>query len=327
MKTTTEQRRLGNSELAITPIGFGAWAIGGGDWRFGWGDQDDAESIAAIRRAVELGINWIDTAAVYGFGHSEEMVRKALDGMTDRPYVFTKCGLVPSAADSRVPTENISAASIRGECEASLKRLAVEAIDLYQIHWPTDNIEDIDEAWAAMAELQRAGKVRYIGVSNFNVAELERALAIAPVTSLQPQYSLVKPEVEDEILPFCEKHGIGTIVYSPMGAGLLTGAMTRERAKALPANDWRANNPEFQEPKLTQNLELVALLEKIGARHGRSAGEIAIAWTLHNPAVTGAIVGARSPRQVEGNIGALTFRLSEEEYSEIEAFRRGSSGG
>jgi len=193
---------------------------------------------------------------------------------------------------------------------------------LYQIHWPTDNIEDIDEAWAAMAELQRAGNVRYIGVSNFNVAELERALAIAPVTSLQPPYSLVKPEVEDEILPFCRQHGIGTIVYSPMGAGLLTGAMTRERAQALPANDWRAGNPEFQEPKLTHNLELVALLEKIGARHGRSAGEVAIAWTLHNPAVTAAIVGARSPSQVEGNIGALTFRLSEEEFAEIEAFRR-----
>jgi aryl-alcohol dehydrogenase-like predicted oxidoreductase len=321
METTIELRKLGNSDLAITPIGFGAWAVGGGDWRFGWGDQDDAESIAAIRRAVELGINWIDTAAVYGFGHSEETVRKALDGMSHRPYVFTKCGLVPSAADSRVPTENISAASIKRECDSSLKRLGMEAIDLYQIHWPTDNIEDIDEAWSTMAELQRAGKVRYIGVSNFNVAELERALAIAPITSLQPPYSLVKPEVEDEILPFCKQHGIGTIVYSPMGAGLLTGAMTRERAQALPANDWRANNPEFQEPRLTHNLELAALLAKIGARHGHSAGEVAIAWTLHNPAVTAAIVGARSARQVDGNAGALSFRLSEEECAEIEAFR------
>lgn len=316
-----EARALGNSDLHITPIGFGAWAIGGGDWRFGWGDQDDAESIAAIRKAVEVGINWIDTAAVYGFGHSEEVVRKALDGMSERPYIFTKCGLVPSAADAQVPEENISAASIARECEASLKRLGVEAIDLYQIHWPTDVIADIDEAWAAMRALQTAGKVRYIGVSNFNVEEVQRALAIAPVTSNQPPYSLVKPDVADEILPFCKARNIGTIVYSPMGAGMLTGAMTRERVQALPANDWRAKNDEFQEPKLTRNLALADLLVTIGKRHGRSAGEVAIAWTLCNPGVTAAIVGARSAAQVEGNAGALTFRLSDDEFGEIESFR------
>jgi aryl-alcohol dehydrogenase-like predicted oxidoreductase len=322
VNTTVERRKLGNSDLHITPIGFGAWAIGGGDWRFGWGAQDDAESIAAIRKAIDLGINWIDTAAVYGFGHSEEIVRKALDGMSERPYVFTKCGLVPSADDAKTPVENISAASIKRECEASLRRLNVETIDLYQIHWPTDDIADIEEAWTAMSELQRAGHVRYIGVSNFDVAELQRALGVAPVTSLQPPYSLVKPDVENTILPFCREHGIGTIVYSPMGAGLLTGAMTRERAQSLPANDWRAKNPEFQEPKLTQNLRIVDLLVAIGKRHGRSAGEVAIAWTLHNSAVTAAIVGARSAAQVEGNINALTFRLSDEEYAEIQGLRR-----
>jgi len=322
VNTTVERRRLGNSDLDITPIGFGAWAIGGGDWRFGWGAQDDAESIAAIHKAVELGINWIDTAAVYGFGHSEEIVRKALDGMSERPYVFTKCGLVPSADDAKTPVENISAASIKRECEASLRRLNVETIDLYQIHWPTDDISEIEEAWTAMTDLQRAGHVRYIGVSNFDVAEMQRALQVGPITSLQPPYSLVKPDVEQTILPFCREHGIGTIVYSPMGAGLLTGAMTRERAQSLAPEDWRSKNPEFQEPKLSRNLKIVDLLLAIGKRHGRLAGEVAIAWTLHNSAVTGAIVGARSAAQVEGNINALTFRLTDEEYAEIEALRR-----
>jgi aryl-alcohol dehydrogenase-like predicted oxidoreductase len=316
-----ETRALGNSDLHLSAIGFGAWAIGGGEWRFGWGDQDDAESIAAIRKAVEIGINWIDTAAVYGFGHSEDVVRKALDGMSERPYIFTKCGLVPSAADARVPEENISAASIVRECEASLRRLGVDTIDLYQIHWPTDDIADIDEAWTAMSDLQRAGKVRYIGVSNFNVEELQRALAIAPVTSNQPPYSLVKPDVEAEILPFCKAQNIGAIVYSPMGAGMLTGAMTRERALALPANDWRSKNDEFEEPKLSKNLALADLLAGIGQRHGRSAGEVAIAWTLRNPGVTAAIVGARSAAQVAGNAGALTFRLSDDDFTEIESFR------
>jgi aryl-alcohol dehydrogenase-like predicted oxidoreductase len=242
--------------------------------------------------------------------------------VSEKPYVFTKCGLVPAHDDPRDTREDLSAASIKRECEDSLRRLGVEAIDLYQIHWPTDRIEDIDEGWGAMAELQKAGNVRWIGVSNFNVAELERALTIAPITSLQPPYSLVKPDVENEILPFCREHGIGTIVYSPMGAGMLTGAMTRERAQSLPAEDWRSRSDEFRDPKLTRNLELVTLLAEIGRRHGRSPGEVAIAWTLHNPAVTGAIVGARSAAQIEGNIHALTFRLSEAEIAEIEALRR-----
>jgi len=316
MHTTMKTRQLGNTEMEITPIGFGAWAVGGADWKFGWGAQDDEESIAAIRRALDLGVNWIDTAAAYGFGHSEEVVARAIAGMSEKPFVFTKCGLVPTGDGGA--REDISRASIHAECEASLRRLQVDVIDLYQIHWPADDIAQIDEAWAAMDELVQAGKVRHIGVSNFNVAEIERAQAVAPVSSLQPPYSLVKRDVEDEILPYCHRHRIGVIVYSPMQSGLLTGAMTRERAAALPANDWRSRNPEFKEPKLTRNLELVERLRAIGLRHGLSPGEVAIAWTLHNPAVTGAIVGGRSARQVEGVIGAARLELSETEFFELE---------
>jgi aryl-alcohol dehydrogenase-like predicted oxidoreductase len=318
MQTTLATRRLGTTGLDITAIGFGAWAIGGGDWKFGWGDQDDAQSIAAIRRALDHGINWIDTAAVYGFGHSEEVVARALDGLAERPYVFTKCGLVPSATAGE-PVENISRASIVAECEASLRRLRVEAIDLYQIHWPTDEIADIDEAWAAMDELKKSGKVRSIGVSNFNVAELERAEKIAPVGSLQPPYSLVKRRIERDVLPHCKAHDIGVIVYSPMQSGLLSGTMTRERAAALPENDWRSKSDEFQEPKLTRNLALVEKLRGIGARHGVSPGEVAIAWTLRDPVVTGAIVGGRSAEQVDGVVRAAAFRLSDAEIAEIES--------
>ena len=317
MNTTLEVRAFGKTEMQITRIGFGAWAIGGGDWQFGWGDQDDAESIAAIHRALDLGINWIDTAAVYGFGHSEEVVARALDGISERPYVFTKCGLVPSG-EAGAPTENISRDSIVRECEASLRRLRVEAIDLYQIHWPTDEIADIDEGWAAMDHLVRSGKVRHIGVSNFNVEELERAQRIRPVETLQPPYSLVKREVETEILPYCLAHEIGVIVYAPMQSGLLTGSMTRERAASLPANDWRSKNPEFREPKLSTNLELVERLRTVGARHGRSPGETAIAWTLRDPAVTAAIVGSRSAAQVEGTVNAGSFVLTAAEVAEIE---------
>jgi aryl-alcohol dehydrogenase-like predicted oxidoreductase len=318
MQTTLQTRRLGTTDLHITAIGFGAWAIGGGDWQFGWGDQEDAQSIAAIRRALEHGVNWIDTAAVYGFGRSEEVVAKALDGVTDRPYVFTKCGLVPSGKNDGSPVENISRASIVAECEASLKRLRVDAIDLYQIHWPTDEIADIDEAWAAMDELKQSGKVRNIGVSNFNVEELKRAERLAPVASLQPPYSLVKRRVEKEILPYCREQNIGVIAYSPMQSGLLSGTMTRERIEKLPANDWRSKSDEFREPKLTRNLALVDRLRTVGARHGRSAGEVAIAWTLRDPVVTGAIVGGRSPEQVDGVIGAASFRLTPAEIAEIE---------
>jgi aryl-alcohol dehydrogenase-like predicted oxidoreductase len=310
-------RQLGNSDMNITPVGFGAWAIGGGGWEYGWGNQEDQDSISAIRRALELGVNWIDTAAVYGLGHSEEVVAKALEGVSNRPYVFTKCELTWN--EKGEITGNLKADSIRREIEDSLRRLKVDVIDLYQIHWP-DPDEDIEEGWTTLAELQQEGKVRWIGVSNFDVGQLKRAMAIAPVTSLQPPYSLIKREVEEEILPFCLENNIGVINYSPMQAGLLTGAMTKERTENFPENDWRKRDGEFQEPRLSRNLKLQDLLVQIGKRHGRSAGEVAIAWTLNNPAVTGAIVGARNAAQVDGWINALTFRLSEDEIDEIEAF-------
>jgi aryl-alcohol dehydrogenase-like predicted oxidoreductase len=317
--TVLTRRKLGASDLDITSVGLGAWAIGG-DWAFGWGAQDDNDSVATIRHALDLGINWIDTAAVYGLGHSEEVVARALRdrAASARPYVFTKCGLVPDAQGN--PVEDLQPASIRRECEASLRRLEVETIDLYQIHWPTDRIEDIDGAWETMAALQQEGKVRYIGVSNFNATELERARAVAPVTSLQPPYSLVRREVEAETLPYCLRHGIGVIVYSPMASGLLSGTMTRERALGLPPNDWRSRNEQFNEPKLSRNLKLVEVLREIGKRDGRSAGEVAIAWTLQNPAVTAAIVGARTPQQVDGWIGAGSYVLRPEDAARIEGF-------
>jgi aryl-alcohol dehydrogenase-like predicted oxidoreductase len=288
-------QKLGNSDLYITPVGFGAWAIGGSGWEFAWGPQEDADSIAAIHRALELGVNWIDTAAAYGTGHSEEVVARALATWSGpRPYVFTKCGL---RWDERGQVYNVlKADSIRRECEDSLRRLRVEVIDLYQIHWPTGNATETDEGWATMAQLQREGKVRWIGVSNFDVEQLQRAQAIAPITSLQPPYSLIRREIQAGILPFCQRGGMGVIVYSPMASGLLTGAMTRERAANLAKDDWQRRDPEFNEPKLSQNLALVERLRAVGARHGRSPGEVAIAWTLRHPAVTGAIVGAASSR-------------------------------
>jgi len=307
-------KQLGNSDLSITPIGFGAWAIGGSGWEFGWGEQDDKASVAAIHRALELGVNWIDTAAVYGMGHSEEVVALALRAWRGpRPYVFTKCGL---RWDERgYVHRNLTADSIRRECEDSLRRLKVDVIDLYQIHWPT---EDLEEGWSAMAQLQKEGKVRWIGVSNFNVDELRRAQAIAPITSLQPPYSLVRREVEQEILPYCRSNGIGVIVYSPMASGLLTGAMTRERAANLPESDWRSRDIEFHEPRLSKNLALVERLREVGERVQRQPGQVAIAWVLRNPAVTGAIVGARNAKQVEGNVDAATLRLTTKEIAEIE---------
>jgi aryl-alcohol dehydrogenase-like predicted oxidoreductase len=306
--------RLGNSDLFITPIGFGAWAIGGSGWEFGWGEQDDQASIAAIHRALSLGVNWIDTAAVYGMGHSEEVVAVALktwDG--PRPYVFTKCGL--RWDDQGYIHRSLNADSIRRECEDSLRRLKVDAIDLYQIHWPT---EDLEEGLGAMAQLKKEGKVRWIGVSNFDVDEMRRAQMIASITSLQPPYSLVRREVEQEILPYCQANGLGVIVYSPMASGLLTGAMTRERAATLPKSDWRSRDLEFTDPKLSKNLALVQRLREVGERHGRPPGQVAIAWALRNPAVTGAIVGARNARQVEGNIGAASLQLADGEIAEIE---------
>jgi aryl-alcohol dehydrogenase-like predicted oxidoreductase len=315
-----ETRKLGNSDLHITRVGYGAWAIGGSGWQFAWGSQDDNESIAAIHRALELGVNWIDTAAVYGLGHSEEVVGRALkEWHGSRPYVFTKCGL---HGDANGDVQKVlTADSIRGEVEDSLRRLSVDVIDLYQIHWPPDpDSPELEEGWSTLADLKREGKVRWIGVSNFNVQQLRRAQAIAPVTSLQPRYSLVHRETEDEVLPYCLSEGIGVIVYSPMASGLLTGAMTRERAARLPRDDWRRSNPDFTEPELSRNLALVDRLQEIARRHNRSTGEVAIAWTLHHPAVTGAIVGARNARQAEGVMRAGELGLTDEEVTEIETF-------
>jgi len=307
-------KRLGNSDLNITPIGFGAWAIGGSGWEFGWGEQDDKASIIAIHRALELGVNWIDTAAVYGTGHSEEVVAAALKSWSGPlPYVFTKCGLLWD--DEGYVHRNLKADSIRRECENSLRRLKVDRIDLYQIHWPT---EDLEEGWAEMAQLQKEGKVRWIGVSNFDAGQMGRAGKIGSITSLQPPYSLVRREIETDILPYCEAHGIGVIVYSPMQSGLLTGAMTRERIAKLPDSDWRSRDPEFLEPRLSKNLALVDRLRRVGQKHGRPAGQVAVAWVLRNSAVTAAIVGARSPQQVEQNVGAAELHLTGEDVAEIE---------
>jgi len=308
---------LGNSDLFITPIGFGAWAIGGSGWEFAWGGQDDSDSIAAIHEALEAGVNWIDTAAVYGLGHSEEVVARALAGMSHPPYVFTKCSMTWD--EQRQIGHSLKGASIRRECEASLRRLGVDAIDLYQIHWPNPD-EDIEEGWATMAKLKEEGKVRHIGVSNFNVCQMQRALAIAPITSLQPRYSLIHREVEDEILPYAAWQEIGVIAYSPMASGLLTGAMTKGRLEQLPADDWRRNHPDFKEPLLSRNLRLVRLLKAIGTHHGRTPAEVAVAWVLHNRAVTGAIVGARKPGQIKGVLGAAGLRLNLTEVAEIEGF-------
>jgi aryl-alcohol dehydrogenase-like predicted oxidoreductase len=313
-----QKKRLGNSDMELTRIGVGAWAMGGGGWAFAWGPQDDKESIEAIHSALDGGVNWIDTAAVYGLGHSEEVVAKALEGRANRPYVFTKCERVWN--ENREIQKSLKADSIKRECEASLRRLRVDAIDLYQIHWP-EPAEDIEEGWGALAALQKEGKVRWIGVSNFNVEQLERCRPIAPVTSLQPPYSAVSPEVGQEILPYCLKNNVGVIVYSPMKSGLLTGKMTRERIEALPQDDFRRRALAFQEPNLTRNLALQDLMKAMGARRGVSAGVVAIAWTLNNPAVTAAIVGMRSAAQAQGVLSALDFHLSAEEIAEIDHFR------
>ena len=313
-----QKKRLGNSDLDLTPIGIGAWAMGGGGWQFAWGPQDDDQSIAAIHAALDHGINWIDTAAVYGLGHSEEVVAKALAGRGNRPYVFTKCERIWN--EQRQIQKSLKRDSVRRECEASLKRLGVDTIDLYQIHWPEPD-DDIEEGWETLSRLKEEGKVRWIGVSNFNTAQLARIRPIAQVTSLQPPYSAISPEIEDAILPYCLQHSIGVIVYSPMKSGLLTGRMTRERIAAMPEDDFRGRAPAFQEPQLTRNLKLAELMKKIGAKHGRSAGETAIAWVLRNPAVTAAIVGMRSADQVAGVVGAMEFRLGEDEIAQIDNAR------
>jgi aryl-alcohol dehydrogenase-like predicted oxidoreductase len=312
--------RLGNSDLHITPIGFGAWAIGGPGWAFAWGPQDDADSLAAIHEALDVGINWVDTAAVYGLGHSEEVVAKALAGMHPerRPFVFTKCGRTWGA--DRQIGKSLKADSIRRECEASLRRLRVDVIDLYQVHWPEPE-EDIEEGWQAVQKLKAEGKVRWAGVSNFSAEQMARIARHGPVTSLQPPYSLVRRDVEAETLPYCQANGIGVIVYSPMQSGLLTGAWTHERLAALPPDDWRKEkNKHFQEPLFTRNLNLVELLRQIGAPHARTPGEVAVAWALRHPAVTGAIVGARKPGQLRELVGAAGLQLSTTEAARIEQF-------
>jgi aryl-alcohol dehydrogenase-like predicted oxidoreductase len=310
-----DKKKLGNSDLELTPIGFGSWAVGGGDWQFSWGPQDDNDSIAAIHKALELGINWIDTAAVYGLGHSEEVVARALKTTSHHPYIFTKCGLV---WDEKREVSN-SLKHIRREAEDSLRRLAVDAIDLYQVHWPKPD-EEVEEAWGVMADLQREGKVRWIGVSNFSVNQMERAMKIAPITSNQPPYSMLNRAVESAILPFCEKNDIGVINYAPMHSGLLTGAMSKQRVANFPSDDFRRNAKNYQEPLLSRNLAVADFIGKIGERHGVSAGVVAIAWTLHHSAITAAIVGGRNAKQVEGVIPAATFRLSQEEFSEIQNY-------
>lgn len=310
-------KQLGNSDLKITPIGVGAWAMGGSGWAFAWGAQDDDESIAAIHAALDKGVNWIDTAAVYGLGHSEEVVGRTVRGMANPPYIFTKCARIWN--ENREIGKSLKADSIRREVEASLRRLQVERIDLYQIHWPEPD-EQVEEGWSTMAQLKAEGKVRWIGVSNFSVSQLKRAQSIAPITSLQPPYSMISPEIEAEILPYCGANNIGVIAYSPMKNGLLSGGMTRERALGLPPDDFRRRTPNFQEPLLSRNLELVELLRAIGKRHGRTPGEVAISWTLRRPEVTAAIVGMRSAKQVDGVIGAAEFRLSPQEIDEIASF-------
>ena len=318
-------KQLGNSDMFLSPLGIGAWAIGGAGWAFSWSSQDDRDSVKAIHAALDAGMNWIDTAAVYGLGHSEEVVAQALQSYSGmRPLVFTKCGR--NWNEQRQIQKDLRPDSIRQECENSLRRLQVETIDLYQIHWPEPD-ESVEEGWATLSALQKEGKVRWIGVSNFSVKQLERVQAIAPVTSLQPPYSLVRPEAEVEILPYVAQHQIGVLAYSPMGSGLLTGAMTHERVSNLPQDDWRVRNPHFQEPLLTRNLKIAGKLGEIGDRHGRSTGEVALAWVLHHPAISAAIVGIRTPEQVMGIQGALEFPLSNVEIKEIENFRNSLNEG
>jgi aryl-alcohol dehydrogenase-like predicted oxidoreductase len=315
-KTELRTSRLGATGLEITKVGFGAWALGGGGWEHGWGSQDDERSIAAIGRAVDLGINWIDTAAAYGFGRSEEVVGRALQGLRDRPYVFTKCSLLDDGTGH--VRHSLKRDTILREAEASLRRLGVEAIDLYQIHWP-DPDEDIEEGWSALAELKEQGLVRHIGVSNFDTVQLRRIASIAPVETLQPPYSLIDRSAEDELLPFAERQGIGVIVYSPMGSGLLTGAMTRERISQLPADDWRSHDPRFTEPQLCEHLALAARLQLVADRHNVAPGAVAVAWALRHPAVAGAITGFRRPGQVDPIVAAADLKLTEEDISQIEA--------
>jgi aryl-alcohol dehydrogenase-like predicted oxidoreductase len=307
--------QLGSSGIEITRVGFGAWALGGGGFEWSWGSQDDEASIAAIHRALELGVNWIDTAAHYGFGHSEEVVGRALAGLDERPYVFTKGG--QPEGPNGTTLHSLRRDSLRRELEGSLARLGLDAVDLYQIHWPVPD-EEIEQGWSALAEFRDEGLAHHIGVSNFDVEQLRRAQRIAPVETLQPPYSLIDRDVEKDILPFAEREGIGAIVYSPMSSGLLTGSMTRERVEALPDDDWRKRDPRFREPELSRHLELVERLGSVAEHHGTTPGAVAVAWTLRHPAVDGAIVGFRRPDQVDPIVVAAELELSDEDVSTIE---------
>jgi aryl-alcohol dehydrogenase-like predicted oxidoreductase len=314
-QTQIKTAPLGTTGLEITRVGLGAWAIGGGSWEFGWGPQDDEDSIAAIHRALELGVNWIDTAAAYGFGRSEQVVGRALENLDERPYVFTKCSLLEGPG--RTVVHSLERNSILREAEASLERLGIDAIDLYQIHWPIPD-EDIEEGWSAMAELKEQGLVRHIGVSNFSVEQLRRIQEVAPVETLQPQYSLVVRDAEEDVLRFAEREGIGVIVYSPMGSGLLTGRMTRGRIEALPEDDWRKHDARFNEPQLSQHLARVEPLQTVADEHDATAGAVAVAWTLRNRAVDGAIVGFRRPNQVDPILVAAGLELTDGDVATIE---------
>ena len=309
-------RKLGNSPLHLTPVGLGTWAIGGGDWKFGWGAQDDALSIRTIHEAMAVGINWIDTAAVYGLGRSEEVVGRALKEMKDKPIISTKCERCWEPDGTIVP--RLKRASVKQECEDSLRRLGVDVIDMYQIHWPQPD-EDIEEGWSAVAELIKEGKVRYAGVSNFNVAQLKRIQPIHAVTFLQPPYSMLNRGIEAELLPYCEENDIGIIAYSPMQKGLLSGKVTKEWAAALPADDHRRADPQFNEPLLTKNIALAKGLAEIAHRYGRNSAELAIAWVLRQPRVTAAIVGARKPGQIKETVFGGNFAIKPEDVARIDA--------
>jgi len=314
--------RLGRTDMDITRVGFGAWAVGGGGWAFAWGDQDDRESIAAIRHAIERGINWIDTAAVYGLGHSEEVVRQALAPIpaSERPYVFTKCGLVWDDNDRKAPARRIGgSASLRRDLEASLRRLGVERIDLFQMHGPPNDGAPIDEYWQTLLDMKKEGKVRAVGLSNHNASQVAAAERLGHVDTLQPPFSAIRRGIAEAELPLCLAQGTGVIVYSPMQSGLLTGRFTAERAGSLSSGDWRSRNPEFTGDNLARNLKLAKALEPIAARHQTTVATVAVSWTLAWPGVTGAIVGARDPAQVDGWLDAATLHLSKQDLADIAA--------
>jgi aryl-alcohol dehydrogenase-like predicted oxidoreductase len=332
MGTELPTRQLGTDGPRITTVGFGAWAAGGGGWAFAWGPQDDGESVAAIRHAVSRGISWIDTAAVYGYGHSEEVVGRALADIPagERPLVFTKCGLRWDDSDRmKQPARDSRPARIRQECEDSLRRLGVERIDLYQFHWPDETGTQVEESWGEMGRLVEEGKVRFIGVSNYDVARLERCRAVRPVQSLQPPFSMIRRGVAESEIPWCAAHGTGVIVYSPMQSGLLTDTFTAERVAAFPADDWRRRSPEFQPPRLEKNLALRDALAPIARKHGATVAGVSVAWTLAWPGVTGSIVGARSPRQVDGWLAAARLQLDADDLAAIAAAieRTGAGAG